>query len=202
MRRTTAWRCGRGHVFYVYKLTSPSGRAYVGYTGQAVAEGGASTSPAHTARHTAPTVLGHSQIRGGKLHGGNRSCCRPGLGLRRGGAHRCSGAQIQPFPGGERDFIGAHARMAELRQDPVWDAQFRANLSAGACVAAGTKAVYPNSRQRLLHGARKPSCSLAIQHRATRAARRHPRRQWRKSRSGEARRRPPCFLGRRTEVCS
>ena len=25
-------------MFYVYKLTSPSGRAYVGYTGQTVAE--------------------------------------------------------------------------------------------------------------------------------------------------------------------
>lgn len=164
-------------MFYVYKLTSPSGRAYVGYTGQTVAE--------RWRQHV-------TRARRGAQH----PLCSA---IRKYGAENFTVETVAAFadqdsalaseaehiaalerkynlsPGGERDFIGAHARMAELRQDPVWDAQFRANLSAGVRRSERHQGRLPElTAASAAWREGNPRAAWRIQHRATRAARKAP----------------------------
>ena len=164
-------------MFYVYKLTSPSGRAYVGFTGQTVAE----RWRQHVTR---------------ALRGAQHPLC---AAIRKYGAENFTVETVAVFttaeaalaaevehiaalerkynisPGGERDFVAGRARLAELRQDPAWDANYRAKLSAGVLNSERHRARLPELTSASgVWRKENPRAAWRAQNRATRAARKAP----------------------------
>lgn len=162
-------------MFYIYKLTSPSGRSYVGFTGQTVKVrwGQHARRAARGAQHPLSAAIrkygaGGFEVETLSAH----DCLEAALAAEVEAIAALDARRYNLSPGGEMDWASGHARMALKRQDPEYDAAYRASLSAGVraseahaahmpgLVAAGTQWRIDNPRE-----------AWKVRNRATRVAR-------------------------------
>lgn len=164
-------------MFHIYKLTSPSGRAYVGFTGQTVAE--------RWRQHIVRALRGavHPLCSAIRKYGAENFTVETVAVFTT--AEAALAAEVEHIaalerrynlsPGGEHDFNYGQARLAELRQDPVWDANYRANLSAGVRSSEMHKGRLPELTAASVAWRKgNPRAAWRAQNRATRAARQAP----------------------------
>lgn len=119
--------------YSIYRLTSPSGRAYVGFTGQAVGVrwGQHQRAARRRPRHPLTQALakyGSDSFRVEVLS--EHDDMQDALEAEKAAI----AAETNPYnlsAGGETDFMAGHARFRELLQDPAWRDDYLARLSAG-----------------------------------------------------------------------
>lgn len=128
--------------YSVYRLTSPSGRAYVGFTGQRVA--------ARWGQHVRRALKGakHPLCAAIRKYGSARFTveilsAHPSLDAALKAEVRAIAVLEKPYnisPGGDFDGAAGHRRLAELFTDRVWRAEYVASLSSGCKASSAHRA--------------------------------------------------------------
>jgi hypothetical protein len=160
-------------TYRIYKLTSPSGRAYIGFTGQAVSE--------RWRQHVNRSRKGqkHPLYAAIRKYGANAFTVETleeheDLGaalLAERGYILATPSAYNVSEGGELDFAAGVAELKRLLEDAEWSARYRAALSAGCRASEAHRARHLEIVEEALRWrADNPKEAWRVQNRATRVS--------------------------------